>query len=301
MNSAADGVPLDVARRLGASGAPARILHPGCRIALWTVDIAYVAWSGQEEPSLRENCRKRTSLVAGVPGRSCPEIEVTARLRGAGWDAIWLASFRCGPPAWQEYRGDALGLPVWVVEVLRGVRRRRGIPESRSGIEPLGGVPDVVAWIDAYRRLVFVECKRPGEPLTLQSAWLEAALTGPEATRILEDAQVLVAVSLIASGVPRDGIAPGTGPSTAGSTVATAPRHSPARQQAKRTEGSTVALKVSETYRGHTIFYDPTARRWLVALTPDGPLTPHPSAFQARRAINIALDGQSESWPKRER
>ena len=60
-------------------------------------------------------------------------------------------------------------------------------------------------------------------------------------------------------------------------------------------------LKVSESYRGYTVFFDRDTRRWLVAVPPGDQLVAFAAAFQARRAVNLALDGRSESWPKRER
>ena len=53
------------------------------------------------------------------------------------------------------------------------------------------------------------------------------------------------------------------------------------------------AMSVSEVYRGLTIYYNPSTRRWSVELTPEAGLAEFKSAFQARRAINLALDGQS--------
>jgi hypothetical protein len=58
-------------------------------------------------------------------------------------------------------------------------------------------------------------------------------------------------------------------------------------------------LRTSEVYRGHTIYYSPATRTWIVGLRPGTPSDHFASAFQARRAVNLLLDGTSVSWPKR--
>ena len=59
--------------------------------------------------------------------------------------------------------------------------------------------------------------------------------------------------------------------------------------------------RVSETYRGFTIYYTaPPDRTWSFRPTPDAPLQSYRSAFQARRAINEHLDGSSAVWPRKE-
>ncbi len=60
------------------------------------------------------------------------------------------------------------------------------------------------------------------------------------------------------------------------------------------------AATESETYRGYTIYYAASVRRWLVELRGEVPLDQFNAAFQARRAINVLLDGQSIQRPKRE-
>ena len=59
-------------------------------------------------------------------------------------------------------------------------------------------------------------------------------------------------------------------------------------------------MRTSEVYRGFTIYYSPSTRRWLVEITPSAGLVEFKSAFQSRRAINLALEGLSANWPKRE-
>ena len=60
------------------------------------------------------------------------------------------------------------------------------------------------------------------------------------------------------------------------------------------------SLRQSEQYRGHTIWYAPARRRWLVQLQPRGAMAEFKAAFQARRGVNEKLDGSSEAWPRRE-
>lgn len=59
-------------------------------------------------------------------------------------------------------------------------------------------------------------------------------------------------------------------------------------------------LQFSEEYEGHTIYYAPARRRWLVDLEPGKPMADFNAAFQARRAIKMKLSGESESWPMRQ-
>ncbi len=59
-------------------------------------------------------------------------------------------------------------------------------------------------------------------------------------------------------------------------------------------------MKESEVYRGFTIYFEQASRRWLVALSGTDPLQEFSAAFQARRAINIHLDGESIARPSRE-
>ena len=57
---------------------------------------------------------------------------------------------------------------------------------------------------------------------------------------------------------------------------------------------------VSEVYRGFTIYYTPPPEReWSFRSSPNAPLESHRSAAQARRAINMLLDGTSVSTPRR--
>ena len=281
---------------------PFRSTHRGYPSPLWTVSLAFEAWPHDEPPSLAMNCRKRSSLVSGANGKSCPEVEVVTRLRDRGWSAFWLKSFRCGPASWQRRRGDAGDLPQWVVAVLQDVRRRRQIPDPATGIEPLGGIPDVIAYQEDPRALVFVECKRPAEPLDKQRAWLEAALPAERDRGVIGHDQLVVAVSSIRQPLVRS-------PEGARTRAEAGDRRSAPKKTPKvltfdnppdLVTGGGASVKVSETYRGFAIYYETSTRRWLVPLRPGEPRGKFNSAFQARRAINIVLDGQSVAWPKRE-
>ncbi len=65
-------------------------------------------------------------------------------------------------------------------------------------------------------------------------------------------------------------------------------------------DGLEMGLRVSEVYRGFTILYDTSSREWLIELTPEARPERFKAAFQARRAVNMLLDGQSIPWPKKE-
>jgi hypothetical protein len=59
--------------------------------------------------------------------------------------------------------------------------------------------------------------------------------------------------------------------------------------------------RISEIYRGFTIYYTPPPERvWSFRPTSDTALESHRSAFQARRAIDILTDGFATSTPRRD-
>jgi hypothetical protein len=64
----------------------------------------------------------------------------------------------------------------------------------------------------------------------------------------------------------------------------------------------TSAGGISEPYRGFTIFYTPPPERvWSFRPRSDAPLESHRSAFQARKAIDILIDGYAtSSTPRRD-
>lgn len=186
--------------------------------------------------------------------------------------------------------------------VLQEVRRRRRIPDPATGVEPLGGIPDVIAYKEGPRALVFVECKRPAEPLNKQRAWMEAALPAERDRGVIGYDQIVVAVSSIrqphvrSPEGARTRVEAGDRPSAPKPTLRALKT---GNAQDPVTEGS-ANVRVSETYRGFTIYYEASTRRWLVDLRPGKPQGQFNSAFQARRAINIVLDGHSVAWPRRE-
>jgi hypothetical protein len=58
---------------------------------------------------------------------------------------------------------------------------------------------------------------------------------------------------------------------------------------------------ITEVYRGFTIIYSPPPEReWSFRPEPGAKLQSYKSAFQARRAINELLDGESEVTPRRD-
>ena len=287
---------------LQPDGPANRSSHRGYPLPLWTVPLGFEAWPHDEPPSLAMNCRKRSSLVLGAHGKSCPEVEAVTRLRDRGWSAYWLRSFRCGPASWQRLRGDAGDLPQWVVAVLQEVRRRRRIPDRATGVEPLGGIPDVIAYQDDPRALVFVECKRPAEPLDKQRAWLEAALPAGRDRGVIGYDQIVVAVSSIRQ--PHARLPEGARIRVEGGNRRSAAKPTPEVERIDNppdlVAGGGASVKASETYRGFTIYYEASTRRWFVDLHPGEPQGEFNSAFQARRAINVVLDGHSVAWPRRE-
>jgi hypothetical protein len=78
------------------------------------------------------------------------------------------------------------------------------------------------------------------------------------------------------------------------------PTPDPPKSQAAVHGGPTGETNFSESYRGHDILFEPESRSFWVEARPGNGMERFASAFQARRHVNLVLDGQSDTWPRRE-
>jgi hypothetical protein len=131
-------------------------------VELIVVPLEFELWQGPRL-SMAEDCNKRGGRVVGDRGElSCAEVEIVKRLRGAGWQAAWVQSWKCGRLSWGAYIADLNDLPD-------GVRAIQGIAGSA------GGHPDVLAW--QGERVIALESKGPGDALKQsQIDWFGRAL-----------------------------------------------------------------------------------------------------------------------------
>jgi hypothetical protein len=137
---------------------------PG-RLAVWTVETTFELWPGPPL-GMTEDCNKRGGRIVGSDGElSCAEVEITKRLRCAGWTAGWFNSFgSCGRGRWGKYMIALSDLPAGAATLIALVRSRTG---------RTGGVPDVIGW--RGKDIVFVESKSPTDSATKQREWLRVA------------------------------------------------------------------------------------------------------------------------------
>ena len=173
-------------------GAPYREpLSAGSEFAVWHVDVEFKQWPIPPElkarwradaPNNTETWRKRP-LAAGVDSGckySCGEVELAARLRKAGYNAMWVSEWSGYPhvDCWRKYcvkrseiEGEAPEL--WASD--HNVRARA----EKNGIDlgVRGGHPDVVAWKSERGDFVYLEYKGPGDKIKKkQEDWARAIL-----------------------------------------------------------------------------------------------------------------------------
>lgn len=160
-------------------------------LAVWHVDVQFKEWRIPPEHSARwatpkvdasETWRKRPLVLGTASGLpySCGEVELTARLRRAGFNAFWISEWSGFPhvPEWAPYcvkrselktRAEA----VWAADAaLRKFAISLGT-ELGTG----GGHPDVVAWKDNIVDAAYLEYKGPGDSIKpKQNSWAAAQL-----------------------------------------------------------------------------------------------------------------------------
>jgi hypothetical protein len=131
---------------------------------VWAAYGSFQPWSGPFL-GMAEDCNKRGGRVIGSEGElSCAEVEITKRLRAAGWSGGWLNSFACGRRRWADYMVSESDLPTDAGDLIAGIR---------SSLGRRGGVPDVIAWRSST--IAFVESKGPTDSTQKQREWLDAA------------------------------------------------------------------------------------------------------------------------------
>jgi hypothetical protein len=124
---------------------------------------------GSPEPGWAETYGK-TPIVSADGTWSVAEIELTRRLREAGWQAGWMDTFGAAPRVWREWLIEQSALPELVRDTLEQIDGALGTAHV--------GRPDLVAWRgSSLGETVFVEYKGPSDRVRAgQDPWYRAAL-----------------------------------------------------------------------------------------------------------------------------
>ena len=146
-------------------------LTPGSDQLAWHATLTFMKWSPipNELPPNRTERYGKTLVTGGDGKRSVVEIELTRRLREAGWQAGWIDSFGQAPKVWAEWIIRPGSFPSALGDFITEVDR---LTSRKSG------KPDIMAWQDdSIAKVVFIECKGPGDKIhQRQEQWLKAAL-----------------------------------------------------------------------------------------------------------------------------
>jgi hypothetical protein len=137
-------------------------------VSIPVASVEFRRWPG---PKLtwQENYGK-PQIVASVGKWTCPEVEVVARLRKAGWNAGWIDTYGQAPTAWRPSIIMPAELPPKLRDHFMAVDR--AVEQLRT---TGGGRWDIFAWRKAD--LLILELKGSGDQIRpKQVAWLSAAL-----------------------------------------------------------------------------------------------------------------------------
>ncbi len=138
---------------------------------VWHAALTFMKWSPTPNvlPPTRKERYGKTTIIGEDGSWSVVEIELTRRLREAGWQAGWVDTFGGAPKAWAEWLVNPSSLPSALGHFISEIDRVTGRK---------GGKPDLVAWQgDSLAKAVFLECKGPGDKIhQKQEEWLNAAL-----------------------------------------------------------------------------------------------------------------------------
>jgi VRR-NUC domain len=147
-------------------------LARGSGVLAWHATVAFRRWlspPGAPKPAWAETYGK-AQILSGDGVRSVAEIELTRRLREAGWQGGWMDTFGSAPRGWREWLVEPGALPAPVRDVMKRVAATLGTAGA--------GRPDLVAWRGStLGEAVFVEYKGPSDRIRPgQDAWYRAAL-----------------------------------------------------------------------------------------------------------------------------
>jgi hypothetical protein len=143
------------------------------------VEIAYERWHGEILDPKRDWMGKGRGCVKPLDGAqpepSCNEVEVAKLLRARlGYEAWFFTTWPSIPEDWRPWVSHEAAMPEWLRRLDEKIRDHPYGPAS-------GGMPDVVGWDpgipDPVESAVFVECKKPGEPVGKnQEPWVARAI-----------------------------------------------------------------------------------------------------------------------------
>ena len=172
MHTAGSAAPPGWIASLGPEAAEWRTFRTngGLIVEAWAATVQFPLYEGRRYDSLPWDCRKKGGLVAADDGAiSCSEVEVTKRLRAAGFaDAGWLAT--CGSRLWAAHQRPRSAVREAVESAFPG--RSLGLPSNGAG------APDVVALRGPHP--MFVECKGGERLQDNQAGWLHTLLSPEE-------------------------------------------------------------------------------------------------------------------------
>jgi hypothetical protein len=106
----------------------------------WHVTVVFRRWRAPPsapKPDWAETYGK-TQVESDSGVRSVAEIELTHRLREAGWQAGWVDTFGSAPRAWREWLIEPSTLPAPLRDGMKRIADR--LATARAGR------PDLVAW-----------------------------------------------------------------------------------------------------------------------------------------------------------
>jgi len=157
----------------------------------WHVDVEFREWPippelvarwAEKRANTNDTWRKRPLAVGEYSGcpYSCGELELTARLKKAGYQSFWVSE-------WKTFEHVACWRPLCVKrneleerapELWAHDHNLRMRAEARSVyLGKGGGHPDVGAWKTGVRDFVFVEYKGPGDTVNeKQDLWAQSLM-----------------------------------------------------------------------------------------------------------------------------
>ena len=155
-------------------------------LVVWHIDVEFEEWRPSDAVAARwtdsrldaqETWRKRPLAKgrdSGCP-YSCGEVELAARLRGAGFEAFWVSEWAGFPhvDCWRPFCVKRPELRTRLPEVWEFDQRLRSRATSASnGLGKSGGHADIVAWRAGEGGFVFLEFKGPGDTIRAkQDTW----------------------------------------------------------------------------------------------------------------------------------
>lgn len=157
-----------------------RAWHVNVEFEEWTPSSEWVARWADKNTYVAETWQKRP-LAVGIDSAqvySCGEVEIVARLRGAGMEAYWISEWSGFEhvPFWRAYCVKRSELRERLPSVFEFDQELRSSGGQGPALGARGGHPDIVAWnTDANGDPIYLEYKGPNDSINAkQNAWAQA-------------------------------------------------------------------------------------------------------------------------------